>query len=138
MVASSRQQFCGDTMNIFDREDQNFHWSREYSYYSSPPAQKDVIWASGIARAGCVPEVFDCKELVAWCVDKYVPSQRIIQFQDHSPISLSPQVFRKMLKLPELVFTFKGEDCKEFLKKHNNGLTSYLNIWRILHLSQHT
>jgi hypothetical protein len=122
MAASTRQQFCGDTLNIFGREDQNFQWSRAYSYYSSPPAQKDVIWASGIARVGCVPEVFDCKELVAWCVEKYVPSQRIIQLQDHSLISLSPQVFRKMLKLPEPTLTFKGEDCRDFLKKHNNGL----------------
>jgi hypothetical protein len=49
-------------------------------------------------------------------------NQRIIQLQGHSPISLSPQVFRKMLKLPEPTLTFKGEDCREFLKKHNNGL----------------
>jgi hypothetical protein len=97
-------------LNIFGHEDQNFQWSKAYSYYSSPPAQKDVIWASRIARAGCVPEVFDCKELVAWCVEKYVSSQRIIQLQDHSPISLSPQVFRKMLKLPEPTLTFKREE----------------------------
>jgi hypothetical protein len=74
MATTTRQQLCGDTLNIFGREDQNFQWSRAYSYYSSPPAQKDIIWASGIARAGCVPEVFDCKELVAWCVEKYMLS----------------------------------------------------------------
>jgi hypothetical protein len=89
MVAIARQQLCGDTLNIFGREDQNFQWSRAYSDYSSPPAQKDIIWTSEIAHAGCVPEVFDCKEQVAWCVEKYVPSQRIIQLQYHSPISLS-------------------------------------------------
>jgi hypothetical protein len=27
-----------------------------------------------------------------------------------------------MLKLPESTLTFKGEDCRELLKKHNNGL----------------
>jgi hypothetical protein len=27
-----------------------------------------------------------------------------------------------MLKLPEPMLTFKGEDYKDFLKKHNNGL----------------
>jgi hypothetical protein len=27
-----------------------------------------------------------------------------------------------MLKLPELTLTFKGEDCKDFLKKHDNSL----------------
>jgi hypothetical protein len=26
------------------------------------------------------------------------------------------------LKLPETTLTFKGEDCRDFLKKHNNGL----------------
>jgi hypothetical protein len=77
---------------------------------------------SGIARVGYVSEVFDCKELVSWCTEKYIPSQRIIQLQYHSPISLSPQVFRKMLKLPEPTLTFKGEDCRDLLKRHDNGL----------------
>jgi hypothetical protein len=27
-----------------------------------------------------------------------------------------------MLKLPEPTLTFKGEDCRDFLKKHDNGL----------------
>jgi hypothetical protein len=27
-----------------------------------------------------------------------------------------------MLRLPEPTLTFRGEDCKEFLKKHDNGL----------------
>jgi hypothetical protein len=79
MATSSRHELCGDTLNIFCREDKNFHWSSAYSYYSSPPAQKDVIWASRIARAGCVLEVFDYKDLVAWYVEKYVLSQIIIQ-----------------------------------------------------------
>ena len=81
-------------------------------------AQKDIIWESRIAHVGCVPEVFDIKELIACCMDKYVPSQRIIQIQDNSPISISPQVFRNMLKLSEPTLTFKGEDYKDFLKKH--------------------
>jgi hypothetical protein len=68
------------------------------------------------------PSGFNCKELVAWCVDKYIPSQWIIQLQDHSPISLSPQVLCKMLKHPKPTLTFKGEDCKDFLKKNDNGL----------------
>jgi hypothetical protein len=122
LMAATRQQFCGDTVNIFGREDQNFQWSRAYSYYSSPSAQNEVIWTSGIARAGCVPEVFDCKEVVSWCAERYISSQRIIPLWDHSPVSLSPQVFRKMLRLSEPTLTFRGEDCKEFLKNHDNGL----------------
>jgi hypothetical protein len=27
-----------------------------------------------------------------------------------------------MLKLHELTLTFKGEDCRDFLKKHDNGM----------------
>jgi hypothetical protein len=61
MEASTRQHFCGDTLNIFGHEDQKFQWSIEYSYYSSPPAQKDIIWESRIARAGCVLDVFEYK-----------------------------------------------------------------------------
>jgi hypothetical protein len=109
-------------LNIFGREDQSFQWSKAYSYYSSPSVEKEVIWTYGITRTGCVSKVFDCKELVAWCVERYIPSQRIIQLWDHSPIYLSPQIFRKMLRLPEPTLTFKGQDCKELLKKHENGL----------------
>jgi hypothetical protein len=128
MEETTRQHFCRDTLNIFGHEDQNFQWSREYSYYLSPPAQKDVIWTYGIACTRCVPQVFKCKELVAWCIEKYVLSHRIIKLQDHSPISLSPKVFRKMLKLPEPTLTFKGEDCRDFLKKHDNGMDLLLEF----------
>jgi hypothetical protein len=109
-------------MNIFEREDHNFQWFRAYSYYSSPSIQNEVIWTSGIARAGCVPKVFDCKEVVSWCAERYISSRRIIPLRDHSLVSLSPQVFCKMLRLLEPTLTFRGEDCKEFLKKHDNGL----------------
>jgi len=122
MEIRTRHQFCRDTLNTFGREDHNFHWSRAYSYYSSPSAQKEVIWTSRIARAGCVPEVFDNKELVSWCDEKYIPSQQIIQLQNHSPISLSPQVFHKILKLLEPTLTFKGEYCMDFLRNHDNTL----------------
>jgi hypothetical protein len=81
-----------------------------------------VIWTSGIAHVGCVPEVFDCKEGVSWCTEKYIPSKRIIPLRDHSLVSLSPQVFREMLKLSKPTLTFKGQDCKQFLEKHHNGL----------------
>ena len=65
-------QFCGDTMNIFDRHDHNFHWSRAFSYYSTSAVEKQVIWTSEIAYAGYVPKVFDCKDLVSWCADKFI------------------------------------------------------------------
>jgi hypothetical protein len=58
MEASVRKQFCGDTLNIFGREDHNFQWLRAYQYYSSPSiAQKDenMICTSGIAFVRYVP-----------------------------------------------------------------------------------
>jgi hypothetical protein len=73
-------------------------------------------------RTGCVLEVFDDKELVTWCFERYIPSQWTIQVRDHSPVSLSPRVFCKMLRLRQPMLTFKGEDCREILKKHGNGL----------------
>jgi hypothetical protein len=144
--------FSGDTINILGGEDQNSQWCKAYSYYSSPSAQNEVIWTSGIARAtcvpevfsckevvswspstqneviwtsgiaraGCVPEVFDCKEVVSWCAERPISSQRIIPLRNHSLVSLSPQVFHKMLRLSQPTLTFRGEDCKEFLKKHDN------------------
>jgi hypothetical protein len=49
-------------------------------------------------------------------------TKKIILLQDHSYVSLSPQVFCQMLRLLEPTLTFKGEDCKQFLANHNNGL----------------
>ena len=69
LMAIARQHLFGYTFNIFEREDQNFQWSREYSYYSSHSTQNEVIWTSRIALAGCVPEVFECKEVVSWCIE---------------------------------------------------------------------
>jgi hypothetical protein len=80
------------------------------------------IWTSEIASTGCVPEVFDCKELISWCIDKFDKNQRIIQLQGESPISLTPSVFKIMFKLPEPTMNFKGDEAKDFLKARNGGL----------------
>jgi hypothetical protein len=107
---------------MFAEEDQSFQWSRAYFYYSSHSAQNKVIWTSGIACAGCVPKVFYSKEVVSWCAKKYILGQRIIPLRDHSLVSLSPRLFRKMLKLLNPTLTFRGQDCKQFLEKHHNEL----------------
>jgi hypothetical protein len=44
------------------------------------------------------------------------------ELRDLSHVSLSPQVFRKMLRLLEPTLTSRGEDYKEFLKNHDNEL----------------
>jgi hypothetical protein len=122
LMVAARQQFCGDTVNIFGLEDHNFQSSRAYSYYSSRFTQNEVIWTSGIAHAGDVTEFFDCKEMVSWCAEKYISSQRIIPLREHSLFSFSPQVFHKMLRLSEPTLAFRGQDYKKFLEKHDNGL----------------
>jgi len=63
-MATRTKNLCGDTLNIFEREDQNFQWSIAYWYYSTLPLlgiNENIIWTSGIALARCVPEVFECK-----------------------------------------------------------------------------
>jgi hypothetical protein len=88
----------------------------------SPLERSSTIFGhQGISLAGCVPEVFDSKELVSWCIDKFDKNQRIIQLQGESPISLAPSVFKKMLRLPEMTMTFKGDEAKYFLKERNGG-----------------
>jgi hypothetical protein len=42
----------------------------------------------GIALTGCVPEVYDFKEFISWCIDKFDKNKRIIQLQGEFPISL--------------------------------------------------
>jgi hypothetical protein len=107
---------------MFAQEDHSFQWSRAYFYYSSRSAQNEVIWTSRITRESYVPEVFDSKEVVSWCAEKYISGQIIIPLRDHSLVSLLPRLFREMLKLSNPTLTFRGQDCKEFLEKHHNGL----------------
>jgi hypothetical protein len=117
MTTRRKEHLCGDTINSFGREDHRFQWSRSYWYYSSlPPPERNVnqIWTSGISQAGCVLEVFDFKELISWCIDKFDKNQRIIQLQGESPISLAPSVFKRMLRLPEPTMNFKGDEAKYF------------------------
>jgi hypothetical protein len=77
---------------------------------------------SGITLASCVPEVFDCKYTITWCIDKFVKNRRTIPLQNDSPISLTPSVFKKTLKLPESNITYKGDEPRIFLKGRNNGI----------------
>jgi hypothetical protein len=123
-MVAARQHVCGDTLNIFEHEDQHFQWSIAYDYYSSTSAQMKVISTSEIAMTHCIPDFFFFyfKDLVTCCTENYIPNQRIVQMGDHFQISLSPKVFRKMLTLPDPMPTFKGENCKQFLKKHGNEL----------------
>jgi hypothetical protein len=62
-----KEPFCGDIVNSLAKEDKNFHWSASYQWFlnKSPEEKKnDRLWTTGLVNVGCVPEVFDFKELV--------------------------------------------------------------------------
>jgi hypothetical protein len=65
---------------------------------------------------------FECKDIVTWCIDKFIQNRRVITLQSSSPISLAPSIFREMLKFPEPNLVYKGEEAKNFLKRKNNGI----------------
>jgi hypothetical protein len=114
-----------DTLNLFEKEDNKIQCLRYYWYYATlslPRRGENIVCTLGFSLVGCVPEVFYSKEIVSWCVDKFVSSRRVIQLQSGSFISLVSLVFRKMLKLTKPTNTFKGEEARNFLKKKNNGL----------------
>jgi hypothetical protein len=101
-MVERKQHFCGDTLNLFAREDHNYHWSRSYWYYSTLPDKfNNNVWTYGIGLTGCVPEVFECKDIVTWFIDKFFQNIRNIPLQSNSPVSLAPSDIKKMLKLPE-------------------------------------
>jgi hypothetical protein len=125
MTTRRREQLCGDSINSFGREYHRFQWSRAYKYYSSlqPLERKsNQIWTSEITSVGCVPEVFDYKELILWCIDKFDKNQRIIQLQGESLISLTPSIFKRTFKITKPTMTFKGDKAKDLLKAINGGL----------------
>jgi hypothetical protein len=70
----------------------------------------------------CIPEVFECKDIVTWCIDKFIQNRRVITLQSSSPVSLAPSIFREMLKLSEPNLVYKGEEAINFLKRKNNGI----------------
>jgi hypothetical protein len=78
---------------------------------TSMEKNSNQIWTSGISLAGCIPEVYNFKELISWCIDKFDKNKRIIQLQGESPISLAPSVFKRMLRLPESMMNFKGTEA---------------------------
>jgi hypothetical protein len=72
-MVERKQQFYGDTLNLFTQEDQNYHWLRFHWYYATfPKRDRKKIWTSRITLVGCVQEYFDYKVIVTCCVDKFV------------------------------------------------------------------
>jgi hypothetical protein len=80
------------------------------------------VWTSGIVLAGCGPEVFECKDIITWCVDNIIQNRRVISLQNTYPISLVPSIFIEMLKVIDLNLVYKGEEARNFLKRKNNGI----------------
>jgi hypothetical protein len=74
--------------------------SKQLLSLSSIEKKTNLIWTSGIAFVGCVPQVTYFKYVTQWCVNKFNPEKRIIQLQGKKPTSLAPSVFTRILCLP--------------------------------------
>jgi hypothetical protein len=62
-----KEPFCGDTVNSLAKEDKNFHWSTSYHWFlnkSLEEKKNNRLWTTCLVNVGCVPEVFDFKELI--------------------------------------------------------------------------
>jgi hypothetical protein len=92
----------------------------EYEWLSDIDNNK--VWTLGIALVNCVLEVFKCKDIITWSIDKFVQNRRTIPLQSKFLVSLAPLVFKKMLKMPELNLVYKGEEARNFLKGKNNAI----------------
>ena len=100
-----------------------------WRYYQHFGMRRPKIWTSGIALVGCVPKVYDFKELISQCIDKFDNEQRIIQLQEESPISLAPLIFKRMFRLPKRTMIFKSAEVDDLLKMKKGGfklLRNYL------------
>ena len=82
-MASRRKKepFYGDTYNSFDKTNRNFHWSKEYSWYSGflvDDKSSSHPWMTELTRASCMTKVFNVPELVLWCSKHFDTTTRVI------------------------------------------------------------
>jgi hypothetical protein len=64
--------------------------------------QKNILWTTGLINVSCVLEVFDFKEPVSWCAQRFDSKTRMIQVttKAKNPIILNPKVLKKIIHLP--------------------------------------
>ena len=74
----------------------------------------------GITSVRCMPEVYDFKELILWCVYKFDKERRFIQLQGET--HLAPSIFKRMSRLPEPTMVFKSVEAEDFLKTKKEKL----------------
>jgi hypothetical protein len=84
---------------------------------SSEEKKNDKLWTTGPVNDGCVPEVFDFKELITWCARRFDPRTRMIKVitKTKNPMVLTPKMFNKMLPLPCANKYFWLVDANAFL-----------------------
>jgi len=59
----------------------SFQWSEAFKWYSSLPHRENKlnkVCTSNIALSGCVTEVFDFKEIVLGCTNKFDIEKRVV------------------------------------------------------------
>jgi hypothetical protein len=94
---------------------------------------------SGITLEGYILEVYDFKDLISWCIDKFEKNKKIIQLQGEYSISLAPLVFKRIIRVTESRINFKGIEAQEVLKiKKMEDWRFYENILKTQKLFQRT
>jgi hypothetical protein len=90
---------------------------------SAEEKKTDKLWTTGLVNVGCVPDIFDCKELVSWCARRFDCRTRMIKVttKGKNPVLLTPKVFNKMLCLPTTNKPFKLAEADTFLASQAGG-----------------
>lgn len=82
------------------------------------------VWASSIAKAGCMREAFAFKELVKTRATRFDVKHKMIGVKDSRKASVpfTPNVFRMMLQLPLPNKFLKLSKVDAFLDAYGSGL----------------
>jgi len=87
---------------------------------------------SRIANNGCIPKVFDFKELVVLCASNFDSKHQLIKLNKsgRSPIPLNPNTFRRMLRLPTPTRVLKLSKADSFLDSRGSRM-SFLKVFLV-------
>jgi hypothetical protein len=122
-----KEPLCEDTLNSLTCQNKEFMSSTTYQWYSNLTLEQDIAnksWTTGLAKVGCMLEVFYFKELVSWCANWFNSKHRMIKVvvEGRNLILLMPKVFKKMLQLPTPNKSLRISDTDYFLYSQGSGV----------------
>ena len=118
--------FFNDIINSPARDNKNFHWSTSYEWFSRKSEEENQtykIWTTWLVNVGCVPHIFNYRELVSWCAQRFDCRTRMIKvtIKGKNPVLLTLKVFNKMICLPTTNKPFNIEEVDTFLAFQAGG-----------------